>query len=96
MQAISYSGNYFVQTGSTQLKPFVSLPVFSNGGIDHWNHWGILKNINPSIEAVFIAEGEHCGDIKYVDGVYTEAQNIERKHIEKWINEANSRNNNAL
>jgi len=70
--------------------------VFSNGGIDRWTHWGILKNINPSIEAVFIPEGKHCGDLSFVDGVYTEAQNIERKHIEKWINEANSRNNNAL
>ncbi|CAI9736836.1 lysosomal Pro-X carboxypeptidase isoform X1 [Octopus vulgaris] len=63
--------------------------VFSNGLLDPWSAFGVLKNISDTLISVIIPEGAHHLDLRFknIDDPpsVTEARNIEQMHIRKWL-----------
>ena len=54
------------------------------------------EDINDKVIAVWIKDGTHGSDMKYppISQSAKKAQEIERQHIKKWIEEAREKYNN--
>lgn len=65
--------------------------VFSNGGLDPWSGYGVLKSPSPSIKTVFIDEGAHHLDLRWANPLdpqsVIDARNVHKKEIQKWMDE---------
>ncbi|XP_066919174.1 lysosomal Pro-X carboxypeptidase-like [Clytia hemisphaerica] len=65
--------------------------VFSNGKLDPWSGYGVLKSPSPSIVTVFIEDGAHHLDLRSANDLdpqsVIDARNIHKQNIEKWIHE---------
>ena len=64
--------------------------LFSNGERDPWSGAGVKEDINEKVIAVWIKDGTHGSDLAYppINKSAEKAQEIERQHIKKWIEEA--------
>ena len=70
--------------------------LFSNGERDPWSGAGVQDDINEKVIAVWIKDGTHGSDMKYppISQSAKKAQEIERQHIKRWIEEAREKYNN--
>lgn len=67
------------------------LIINSNGRLDPWSGYGVLKSPSPSITTVFIEDGAHHLDLRSSNKLdpqsVIDARNIHRQQIRKWIQE---------
>merc|ERR1719334_1475892 len=70
--------------------------VFSNGDKDPWSAAGVKEDINEKVIAVWVKDGYHGSDLDFppINQSAEKAQEIERQHIRKWIEEAREICNN--
>jgi len=65
--------------------------VFSNGKLDPWSGYGVLKSPSPSITCVFIEDGAHHLDLRKSNPLDPQtvihARNVHKENIMKWISE---------
>lgn len=65
--------------------------VFSNGKLDPWSGYGVLKSPSPSITTVFIEDGAHHLDLRSSNELdpqsVIDARNIHKKQIRNWMDE---------
>jgi len=70
--------------------------VFSNGGLDPWYGYGVLKSDNPSIVPVFIEDGAHHLDLRTSNPLDPQtvinARNTHKDNIRKWIDQYHKAN----
>ena len=67
----------------------------SNGDKDPWSAAGVKEDINEKVIAVWVKDGYHGSDLDFppINQSAEKAQEIERQHIRKWIEEAREKCN---
>ena len=72
----------------------------SNGKLDPWSGYGVLKSPSPSITTVFIEEGAHHLDLRSSNPLdpqsVIDARNIHKKQIQKWMDEHHQKKNGVF
>ena len=80
------------QYGGFNIKAATNI-VFSNGDLDPWYGYGVLKAPNPSCAAVMIEGGAHHIDLRNANKLdpksVIEARNIHKRYMKWWIEEWN-------
>lgn len=69
--------------------------VLPNGSVDPWHYLGVLTDLSPSVNAVFITGTAHCADM-YPSGpndsqALVAARAVVQSHISAWLTEAKAK-----
>ncbi|XP_060082969.1 thymus-specific serine protease-like [Ylistrum balloti] len=84
---VSFTNEYY--GGDT---PHGNKIIFSNGSIDPWHKLGVLTDLNPSEQAVFIKGTAHCNDLRSSNSKDPPQLTAARKKISSiimdWLKEA--------
>ncbi|XP_047127027.1 lysosomal Pro-X carboxypeptidase isoform X1 [Hydra vulgaris] len=74
--------------------------VFSNGKLDPWSGYGVLKSQSPTIKVVMIDDGAHHLDLRKSNSLdpqsVIDARNIHKSNIHSWINEYHMQKKNTI